>query len=173
MFLLRYKCLDCFLLMGARSVHYKGQKWVNRERPVCLSKSSESILTNIIFNHRGRLRQDRAAGERSSSLQGTVCVWWRGLQVDGQILVNRSLEIGEKLEVFCRSQEGNPVPQLSFLMNNQRTEEPGTKDDHRTLTMTLTAAMRHQGAQVSCTVKNKMTPSPVYNQLKTLKIKCE
>ena len=95
------------------------------------------------------------------------------LLVDGQTHEDRSLEIGEKVEVFCRSQGGNPVPQLSFLMNNQQTEEPGTKDDHRTLTMTLTAAMRHQGAQVSCTAKNKMTPSPVYNQLKPLKIKCE
>ena len=95
------------------------------------------------------------------------------LLVDGQILDDRSLDMGEKLEVFCRSQGGNPVPQLSFLMNNQQTEEPVTKYDRGTLTMSLTAAMRHQGAQLSCTAKNKMAPSPVYAPLKTLRIKCE
>ena len=95
------------------------------------------------------------------------------LLVDGHIHEDRSLDIGEKVEVFCRSQGGNPVPQLSFLMNNQQTEEPVREDDRGTLSMTLTAAMRHQGAQLSCTAKNKIAPSPVYTQLRTLRIKCE
>lgn len=62
---------------------------------------------------------------------------------DGHIHEDRSLDIGEKVGGLCRSQGGNPGPQLSFLMNNQKTEEPVREDDRGTLSMTP-PAMRHQ-----------------------------
>jgi len=195
----RYKCNRGFRLFGPKNVYCTKNGWKMDTVPVCARFGCDEteLLGEGVIHGRSRSMFQGAVYrfycESGAMMEGSSAVYcdgysWNGtkpeclvpptppelsIELDGVEASKPLASVGQQLKLVCKAKGGNPIPNLTFMLNGERVEADNKEmSEHGyNAVHTLVVEDHHANLEMSCIAQNRMSSIPVASNHQTLSVK--